>query len=105
MRPRYEEGVKRARAITDKSKIRDEVRKLNDEVASWTIAIANRHGLHDFLRQALQLDPVLESIRGQIEGQLEKPVTTLPNRRIQEMVTPTLPPPPNGTWAGCTTAD
>ena len=72
LRPKYDSEAARIRAMTDKSKIRDEIVKLNDEITQWIIDVANRHGLHDFLRQALQLDPVIERIRIQIEDQLEK---------------------------------
>ncbi len=72
LRPKYDSEAARIRAMTDKSKIRDEIVKLNNEVTQWIIDVANRHGLHDFLRKALHLDPVIERIRIQIEDQLEK---------------------------------
>ena len=72
LRPRYDTQVNGIRAMADKTKIRDEVLKLNDEVAKWVIDVANRHGLHDFLRKALQLDPITDRIQTQIKDQLEK---------------------------------
>ena len=78
LRPRYDAETVRIRGMADKTKIRTEIIKLNDEVSRWTIDIANRHGLHDFLRAALQLDPVVERIRIQVEDQLEKHLLDAP---------------------------
>ncbi|MFI2314059.1 hypothetical protein ACH5AP_14805, partial [Streptomyces anulatus] len=81
LRPKYDQEMARCRSISDKSKIREAVEKLNDEVASWVISIANKYTLTDFIRKALGLEQPIERIRTQVEDQLEKHVNDPPNPR------------------------